>query len=345
MKMKSRRKTKIKKGILAVMLCIVILVASLPPIVSPASTAVEAASGGATSMAFVIGQNTYTVNGLTITMDVSPTVIEDRTMLPVRFVAEPLGAAVSWDEATNKVTVQLMDTKIELWIGQSNALVNGVSTPIDPDNPNVKPLTLNDRTMLPVRFVTENLGCNVGWDEATQQVSVVQATGGGASTAPGSDLTGGTDAESDNAPKDPGPPVWADDGEEHGVELTLDGSETDDETDGVPIDLVPSVLDKTIFAELRKDLLTLPDVKNPVIISGGKLEISDTLKLNPAFKSDLILKANPTMVTSTATLKNTDETDETGGGATSADVVLKADSINDPGVSNSRLKNLKNKLF
>ena len=186
-----RGKIQFKRGILAVMLCLSMLVVSWPLVAIPAS--VEAASGGETSMAFVIGRNTYTVNGVTITMDVSPTVIEDRTMLPVRFVAEPLGASVNWDEATSKVTVQLMDTKIELWIGQSNALVNGATTPIDPDNPNVKPLTLNDRTMLPVRFVSENLGCNVGWDEATQQVTVVRYAGGGASTTPGSDLTGTPD--------------------------------------------------------------------------------------------------------------------------------------------------------
>jgi len=44
------------------------------------------------------------------------------------------------------------------------AKVNGVDTPIDPTNPKVVPMIISGRTMLPVRFVAENLGCKVDWD-------------------------------------------------------------------------------------------------------------------------------------------------------------------------------------
>ncbi|NLN87572.1 MAG: copper amine oxidase N-terminal domain-containing protein, partial [Syntrophomonadaceae bacterium] len=107
--------------------------------------------------------------------DGSPSIIEGRTLLPSRFAATPLGAEVGWNESDRKVTVALGATEIELWIGQSNALVNGNTVPIDADNPNVKPLILNDRTMLPLRFVTEKLGCGVEWDEATQKVTITNA--------------------------------------------------------------------------------------------------------------------------------------------------------------------------
>ena len=127
---------------------------------------------------FTIGSNTYTVNGIPQTMDVGPTILEGRTLLSIRFAAEPLGAEVGWEGASQKATVSLGATLMELWIGQGNALVNGKTVPIDADNPKVKPLIISGRTMLPLRFVTENLGCGVQWDPAAQKVTI---TGGDSS--------------------------------------------------------------------------------------------------------------------------------------------------------------------
>jgi len=106
-------------------------------------------------------------------MDVAPIIYEDRTLLPIRFVVEPLGGNVLWDPIEKKVTIIHKDTTIELWIGNHIAKVNGVDTIIDPDNHNVKPIIVAPgRTMLPLRFISEALGCTVGWDELTQQVTV-----------------------------------------------------------------------------------------------------------------------------------------------------------------------------
>jgi len=106
-------------------------------------------------------------------MDVAPTIIEGRTLLPIRYVAEPLGAIVGWDGYERKVTVFLGDVFIELWIGKSTARVNGVKKPIDPNNPKVTPMIINGRTMLPVRFVAENLGCRVEWNGVTRTVTII----------------------------------------------------------------------------------------------------------------------------------------------------------------------------
>ncbi|HZK02241.1 MAG TPA: copper amine oxidase N-terminal domain-containing protein, partial [Anaerovoracaceae bacterium] len=51
----------------------------------------------ATTMVFIIDSSTYVVNGEPIVMDVSPAIIENRTMLPIRYAAEPLGADIEWD--------------------------------------------------------------------------------------------------------------------------------------------------------------------------------------------------------------------------------------------------------
>ncbi|MBC7195279.1 MAG: copper amine oxidase N-terminal domain-containing protein, partial [Caldisericia bacterium] len=43
---------------------------------------------------------------------------------------------------------------------------------IDPSNPNVKPLIISGRTMLPIRFIAENLGCKVDWDPNLKEVKI-----------------------------------------------------------------------------------------------------------------------------------------------------------------------------
>ncbi len=119
-----------------------------------------------------IGNKIMLVNDKEQEIDVPPQIIEGRTLLPIRHIAEPLGATVEWDPNEKKVTVSLKNTVIELWIGKNIAKVNGVNTPIDPNNPKVVPMIIQGRTMLPVRFVAENLGCKVDWDSATKTVTI-----------------------------------------------------------------------------------------------------------------------------------------------------------------------------
>ncbi|MGB9749657.1 MAG: stalk domain-containing protein [Caldisericia bacterium] len=119
-----------------------------------------------------IGNQIMLVNDREQEIDVPPQIIEGRTLLPIRWVAEPLGATVGWDGVEKKVTVTLKSTTIELWIGKNIARVNGVDTPIDPNNPKVVPMIISGRTMLPVRFVAENLGCQVDWDSNTKTVTI-----------------------------------------------------------------------------------------------------------------------------------------------------------------------------
>ncbi|MBP9019864.1 MAG: copper amine oxidase N-terminal domain-containing protein [Bacteroidales bacterium] len=119
-----------------------------------------------------IGNSTFTVNGSTRTLD-SPSVIKNnRTLLPIRAVVEALDGTVGWDPAERKVTVSLGSTTLELWIGQSIAKVNGIDTPIDSANSKVVPEIINGRTMLPLRFVTESLGCDVQWDGTTKTITI-----------------------------------------------------------------------------------------------------------------------------------------------------------------------------
>lgn len=122
---------------------------------------------------FYIGKTIYYLNDEMKSMDVAPMILEGRTLLPIRYVAEALGALVGWEAKEQKVTINFKGTVIELWIGKNLATVNGEWKLIDPTNPNVKPITIPPgRTMLPIRFIAENLGCKVDWDPNLKEVKI-----------------------------------------------------------------------------------------------------------------------------------------------------------------------------
>jgi len=137
-----------------------------PPPVEPPKTS--------TTITLQIGNKTMYVNGKAVYLDSAPILQNARTLLPIRAIAEALGAKVDWDDKTQKVTIGDKNTKIELWIGKPTAYVNGKQTLIDPNNTKVVPITINGRTMLPVRFVAESLGAEVEWNEAQQKVTITK---------------------------------------------------------------------------------------------------------------------------------------------------------------------------
>ena len=125
--------------------------------------------GGKTEVKLQIGNKTGYVNGEAKKLDAAPIIRNSRTMLPVRFVAESLGATVGWDGATSTVTVTTATTKLELKIGATTAKVNGVEVTLD------SPAFIeSSRTYLPVRFVAENLGAEVAWDGATSTATLTK---------------------------------------------------------------------------------------------------------------------------------------------------------------------------
>jgi hypothetical protein len=139
--------------------------------ISPGTTTPTPASQ--VTMRFYINNPDYYVDNQVQSMDTAPMIKDSRTLLPVRYVAEPLGASVGWDPAEQRVTINMDGKTIDLWINNNMAAVNGTGTPIDPQNPNVTPIIVPPgRTMLPLRFIAENLGCQVDWDPLQQMVTV-----------------------------------------------------------------------------------------------------------------------------------------------------------------------------
>ena len=112
-----------------------------------------------------IGQKEAVVFGKTKTHDVAPIIRNDRTMLPARFVAEELGAKVSWNEAERKVTIKKNDIEIILTIDSDIALVNGEEIKLD------SPAFIENDS---VRFIAENLGASVDWNEGSRKVIITK---------------------------------------------------------------------------------------------------------------------------------------------------------------------------
>lgn len=119
-------------------------------------------------MIFTIDEKEYQKNDAELMNDVAPVIRSDRTMLPIRVVAENLGATVTWNEPEQSVTIAMDDKEIVIYVGQLFALVDGC--PVELDSP---AFIANDRTYLPMRFVAENLGATVTWDGVNQTVTIV----------------------------------------------------------------------------------------------------------------------------------------------------------------------------
>lgn len=106
------------------------------------------------------------LNGQPLTFDVPPTIENGRTLVPLRAIFEPLGAQVQWNGETQIVTATKTGTEIKLIIG-GQAFMNG-----QPVNLDVPAKVVEGRTMVPLRFVGEALGCEVGWDGNTQTITI-----------------------------------------------------------------------------------------------------------------------------------------------------------------------------
>lgn len=118
-----------------------------------------------------IGNAKMTVDGASKSIDEQgtvPVIRNDRTLLPVRAVFEAMGGTVGWDNASRVVTLT-KDGKT-LYLGINNTLSwdsNGKYYTLDS-----APIILNNRTMLPIRFVVEYFGGSVAWNATTKTVTI-----------------------------------------------------------------------------------------------------------------------------------------------------------------------------
>jgi len=119
-----------------------------------------------------IGDPMMNVNGALEEIDpgvgTAPVIIGARTMVPIRAIVEAMGGTVGWDGDERRIDLWALDSHVRMWLGRSDVLVNGDSRYMD-----VVPEIINDRTLIPVRFVAEFLGAHIEWIGSQQMVVIV----------------------------------------------------------------------------------------------------------------------------------------------------------------------------
>lgn len=111
------------------------------------------------------------IDGNSVAFDVEPQLINDRTVVPMRAVFEALGAKVVWESNTKTVFAHKDETYIQVRVGDYYIIKDG--EPIKLDSPAV---IVEDRTLVPVRAISESFGYSVSWDSGTQTVNISSGT-------------------------------------------------------------------------------------------------------------------------------------------------------------------------
>jgi hypothetical protein len=107
-------------------------------------------------------------NADTQVMDVAPVIQDGRTLLPVRFMANALGADIGWNDATREVTLTLDGVSLTFQLGEITPELAALGM-------DVPPQIIDNRTYVPLRFISEFFGALVFWNEDTQSIEIIKA--------------------------------------------------------------------------------------------------------------------------------------------------------------------------
>lgn len=128
----------------------------------------EVADNSRIEIKFTVGDSTLKINDKDVTVE-TPYVVDGTTLVPLRVITEAFGVDVSWNEETKGITLVYEDVIIKLNIDKTIAYINSQITQLLQ-----APQLTNGTTMVPLRFVTENFGADVSYDEVTDEITVVK---------------------------------------------------------------------------------------------------------------------------------------------------------------------------
>lgn len=119
-----------------------------------------------------IGKPRMTVGDSEMSIDPGRTTVpmiqNGRTLLPIRAVVEALGGTVDWDGEQQMITIHYREYDMSLVLNSRVAQVNGLTMRMD-----VPPVSIDERTMVPLRFVAEMLGMGVVWNGENQSIALI----------------------------------------------------------------------------------------------------------------------------------------------------------------------------
>ncbi len=123
------------------------------------------------SISMQIDNPIMTVNGTETEIDegrgTTPVIVNERTLVPIRAIIEAMGGTVSWKQETQTATLNYGCDEVRLIIDSTTAYLND-----EPNTLDVAPTIINERTMLPIRFIAESFGFDVDWDNNTRTVTI-----------------------------------------------------------------------------------------------------------------------------------------------------------------------------
>ncbi|EGL16264.1 MULTISPECIES: copper amine oxidase N-terminal domain-containing protein [unclassified Paenibacillus] len=114
------------------------------------------------------------IDGSITELPAAPVLVNDTTMLPLRFIGESFGAEVKWENDSRKVILTTSEKAILLHVGEPTATVNGIVTELEQS-----PVIVNDTTLVPLRFIAESLNRTVIYDNDTKTISITGKDEGG----------------------------------------------------------------------------------------------------------------------------------------------------------------------
>ncbi len=109
-----------------------------------------------------IGSRIVNVDNEAVIYDAAPVIRNDRTLVPIRIVTETLGGKVDWNGVTKEVTLHIDGKEIKMTVGKTL------------EKYGVAPVIIDGRTFVPVRFVADELGATIAWDDATKTVTITK---------------------------------------------------------------------------------------------------------------------------------------------------------------------------
>ncbi len=122
------------------------------------------------SIAFASNQEiSVYVNDTKVEFDVSPMIVNGRTLVPLRKICEAMGTNVQWDEETQSVIISNENNKVTLIIGNPIAVIDNEVLNLD-----VPPRIVNGRTLVPLRFIAESLDSIIEWNSETWKLTLFQ---------------------------------------------------------------------------------------------------------------------------------------------------------------------------
>ncbi|MNX43093.1 hypothetical protein D3C86_735290 [compost metagenome] len=120
-----------------------------------------------TTVVMTVGQKTISAGGKKIAVDVAPVVKGDVTYVPIRYVVDYFGGQANWDGASQRITVLRGGTLMDLTLGSKDIIINGKRKQVA-----VSPILINNRTLVPLRLVSEQLGIAVKWEQKTKSITL-----------------------------------------------------------------------------------------------------------------------------------------------------------------------------